>query len=65
MEYALNDFVWNIRMSAAQPQPCPYAATHQPSEREQMVVCETPGLHCRSPDSGELQYKSRELKNTV
>ena len=30
--------------------------------REQPVVFEASGLHCRTPDSGELQHKSRETK---
>ena len=26
---------------------------------------QTPGLHCRSPDSGEFWYISRELKGAI
>ena len=37
----------------------------EPSEWGQIVVFETPGLHCRPPASGELRYKSRELTKTV
>jgi hypothetical protein len=33
--------------------------------REQIVFFKTPGLHHRSPDSGELQYKSRELNMSI
>ena len=33
----------------------------EPSEWSQIVVFETLGWPCRSPDSGELRYKSREL----
>ena len=38
---------------------------HQPSAWEQAVVSETPNLHNKSPDSGELQYKSRELQKEI
>ena len=40
----------------------PRPAEHQPSEPDQIVVFETPDLHCRSPESGELRYISRQLK---
>ena len=32
---------------------------------EQIAVVETPGLHCKSPDSGELRYWSKELKKAI
>ena len=32
------------------------------SERHQIVSCEPPDVYHRSPDSGELQCKPRELK---
>ena len=35
------------------------------SESEQIVVSETPGLNCRSPDTGELRHKSRESKKAI
>ena len=31
----------------------------------QTVVSKIPGLHCRSPNSGELRYKSRGRKSEV
>jgi len=34
----------------------PTARCHQPSECYQIPVCETPDLHHKSPDSGDLQY---------
>ena len=37
----------------------------QPSEWEQIVICETPGVHCTSPDSSELRCKSRKLKKAI
>ena len=41
------------------------AIHHQPSERDQAVFFETPDLYHISSDSGELQYKPRELKKAV
>ena len=37
----------------------------EPSERDQTVSVEPHDLHHRSPDSGELQCKARELKKAV
>jgi hypothetical protein len=37
----------------------------QPSECEQIVFFETPYLYHRSPGSGELQCKSRELEKAI
>ena len=49
-----------------QPEPGEHVFFHpgsyQSSEWNQIVVFETPGVHCRSPDSGELRCKSRQLK---
>ena len=48
----------------ARPTP-PRQRYHQPSISHHIVVLETPSLHCMSPDSGELRYKSRELKKAI
>ena len=39
--------------------------SHQPSQREQIVVSNCLDLHLKRPDSGRLQYKSRDLKQTI
>ena len=41
------------------------AELHQPSELDQIVVFETPGLHHWSPDSDELRYKSRRSQKRI
>ena len=38
---------------------------HQSSEREQTVESDFPDLHHRSPESGDLQFKPRELKKAI
>ena len=40
-------------------------STNQPSKWGEIVVFETPGVHCRSPDAGELRYEARDLENTI
>jgi len=42
---------------------CPWVTSRV--EWEKIVVFETPGLHCRSPDSGRPRYKSRELEGAI
>ena len=38
---------------------------HWTSESYQIVEFETPGLHCKSPSSCELRYKSRNSKKSI
>ena len=40
-------------------------ADHQPSEQDQIVSFEFPDLYHRSPDSGKLQCKARELITVI
>ena len=43
----------------------PFVCVPGRCEWDQLVVLEAPGLHCRSPDSGEIWYKSRTSKRDL
>jgi len=53
------------RVASQRVRSPPRPQNHQLSERDQIAVFETPGLHCRSPDSGALRYKFRGSKKRI
>ena len=52
-------------ISQAKPRRLLCLGSHQPAERVQIPFVETPDVCRRSPDSGDLQSKTRGLKTAI